>query len=73
MTFASFMFTTYRLLYMQDHIGLSAADAVGAVAFGVLLYTIALFVSLTFSGWLSDKLRRRKPSSPARRCSSPWG
>ena len=59
-TFASFMFTTYRLLYMQDQIGLSAADAVGAVAFGVLLYTIALFVSLTFSGWLSDKLRRRK-------------
>jgi MFS family permease len=59
-TMATFMFTTYRLLYMQDQIGLSAVDAVGAVAFGVLLYTIALFVSLTFSGWLSDKLRRRK-------------
>lgn len=59
-TMATFMFTTYRLLYMQDQIGLSATDAVGAVAFGVLLYTIALFVSLTFSGWLSDKLHRRK-------------
>lgn len=59
-TMATFMFTTYRLLYMQDQIGLSAVDAVGAVALGVLLYTIALFVSLTFSGWLSDRLRRRK-------------
>lgn len=49
-TFASFMFTTYCMLYMQDQMGLSASDAVGAVALGVLLYTIALFVSLTFSG-----------------------
>lgn len=59
-TLATYMFTTYRLLYMQEQIGLTAADAVGAVAFGVLLYTIALFVSLTVSGWLSDKLHRRK-------------
>jgi MFS family permease len=59
-TMATFMFTTYRLLYMQDHIGLSAQEATGAVAFGVLIYTIALFVSLTVSGWLSDRLHRRK-------------
>jgi MFS family permease len=58
--FASFMFTTYRLLYMQEHLGLSAGDAVPAVAFGVLLYTIALFVGTAVSGWLSDRLGRRK-------------
>ncbi|GAB3260562.1 MFS transporter [Kineosporia babensis] len=54
------MFTTYRLLYMQDHIGLDEGAAVTAVANGVLLYTIALFLAAGFSGWLSDKLHRRK-------------
>ncbi|NQX12397.1 MFS transporter [Microbacteriaceae bacterium VKM Ac-2855] len=58
--FATFMFTTYRLLYMQDHIGMGAVEATQAVAFGVLLYTIALLISSSFSGWLSDKLGRRK-------------
>jgi MFS family permease len=58
--FASFMFTTYRLLYMQDHIGLDVQAATEAVAFGVLLYTIVLMASAVVSGWLSDKLGRRK-------------
>ncbi|NQX25890.1 MFS transporter [Microbacteriaceae bacterium VKM Ac-2854] len=58
--FATFMFTTYRLLYMQDHIGMGAVEATQAVAFGVLLYTIALLISSAFSGWASDKLGRRK-------------
>lgn len=57
---ATYLFTTYRLLYMQDHLGLDAAAAVVAVANGVLFYTIALFVGTAVSGWLSDKLRRRK-------------
>lgn len=59
-TTATFMFTTYRLLYAEDQLGLTAKSAVGVVALGVLLYTIALFVSLTVSGWLSDRLHRRK-------------
>jgi len=59
--FATFMFTTYRLLYMQDHIGITdEADATAAVAFGVLLYTIVLMVAAAISGWLSDRLRQRK-------------
>jgi len=57
---ATFMFTTYRLLYMQDHLGLAAAAAVAAVATGVLCYTIALMASTAVSGWLSDRLGRRK-------------
>jgi MFS family permease len=57
---ATFMFTTYRLFYMEDHIGLGSQDALNAVATGVLLYTIALFVGITASGWLSDRLHRRK-------------
>ncbi|MEU8141869.1 MFS transporter [Nonomuraea sp. NPDC048901] len=60
MVLGAFVFTTYRLLYMQRHLGLSAADAVVAVANGVLLYTITLFIGTSVAGWLSDKLRRRK-------------
>ncbi len=57
---ATFMFTTYRLLYMQDHLSLSAEAAVAAVATGVLCYTIALIGAAAVSGWLSDLLGRRK-------------
>jgi MFS family permease len=60
MVLATFMFTTYRLLYMEGHLGLGAKDAVAAVANGVLLYTVALLVSAAVAGWLSDKVRRRK-------------
>lgn len=59
-TLGTFMFTTFRLLYMQEHLGLSVGDATLAVANGVLIYTIALLVSSVISGWLSDKLGRRK-------------
>ncbi|MBO9041418.1 MFS transporter [Curtobacterium flaccumfaciens] len=59
-TFGTFMFTTYRLLYMEDQIGLPQSEAVGVVAFGVLLYTIALLVSAALSGWVSDRIQRRK-------------
>lgn len=59
-TLGTFMFTTFRLLYMQQHLGLSVQDATLAVANGVLIYTIALLVSAAVSGWLSDKLGRRK-------------
>ncbi|GGL10474.1 MFS family permease [Curtobacterium luteum] len=59
-TFGTFMFTTYRVLYMQDRIGLSTKEAVPAVAFGVLLYTIALLASAAVSGWVSDRVQRRK-------------
>ncbi|GGM62770.1 MFS transporter [Microbacterium saperdae] len=58
--FASMLFTTYRFLYMQDHLGLEADVALSAVANGVLFYTIALMVAGVVSGWLSDRLGRRK-------------
>lgn len=59
-TLASFMFTTFRLLYMQEHLGLTVQSATLAVANGVLIYTVALLVSAAVSGWLSDRLGRRK-------------
>lgn len=57
---SSYIFTTYRPLYMEDHLRLPTSEAVTAVANGVGIYTAALFVGTLFSGWLSDKLRRRK-------------
>lgn len=59
-TLGTFMFTTFRLLYMQQHLGLDVQAATLAVANGVLIYTVALLVSAAVSGWLSDKLGRRK-------------
>ncbi|AIV40819.1 MULTISPECIES: MFS transporter [unclassified Curtobacterium] len=60
-TFGTFMFTTYRVLYMQEQIGIEdLAEATATVAFGVLLYTVALLVSAAVSGWVSDRVRRRK-------------
>ncbi|MEZ2388522.1 MFS transporter [bacterium RCC_150] len=60
-TLATCMFTTYRFLYMQQHLGIkSEPDAAAAVALGVLLYTVALLVSSAISGWISDRTGRRK-------------
>jgi MFS family permease len=56
----SFMFTTFRLFWMTDEIGLDPADAAGVVATGVLIYTVILVVIGQAAGWLSDRLGRRK-------------
>lgn len=57
---ASYMFTTFRLLYMENHLGLEPGDAVGAVATGVTIYTVTSMVASLLAGWLSDLLGRRK-------------
>jgi MFS family permease len=57
---AMFMFTTFRLLYLQDHLGLSDDRAVSVMATGVLVYTLVLMAACQLAGWLSDRLRRRK-------------
>jgi MFS family permease len=59
-TLATFMFTAFRLFYMQDRLGLSLADAPSAVSLGVLIYTIALVASGWVAGKVSDMLGRRK-------------
>ena len=57
---ATFMFTTFRLFYMQDRIGLDASDAVAAVSTGVLIYTLVLVAVSPVAGWISDRTGRRK-------------
>lgn len=57
---ASFLFTTFRLLYMTEHLGLADTAGVEAVATGVTIYTILSMVAGLVGGWLSDKIGRRK-------------
>ena len=59
-TLATFMFTTFRLFYLQDELGLSLADAPAAVTMGVLVYTIALVVAGYVAGKISDRTGKRK-------------
>jgi MFS family permease len=59
-TLATFMFTAFRLFYMQDRLGLSLEDAPSAVTLGVLIYTIALVASGWVAGKISDRTGRRK-------------
>lgn len=57
---ASYLFITFRLLYMTNHLGLSSDAAAGAVAIGVTIYTVTSMVASVVAGWLSDLLGRRK-------------
>jgi MFS family permease len=59
-TLASFMFTAFRLFYMQDRLRVSLDDAPAKVSIGVLVYTIALVVSAWVAGKISDRIGRRK-------------
>src|SRR4051812_7646898 len=59
-TLATFMFTTFRLFFLQDELGLSENDAPAAVTIGVLVYTIALIASGWIAGKISDRTGRRK-------------
>ena len=59
-TLASFMFTAFRLFYMQDRLGISLDDAPAKVSTGVLIYTVALVASGWVAGKISDRIDRRK-------------
>lgn len=58
---ANWMFVTFRLLWIQHEFELSRAEAAQILSTGVLCYTISLVVAGQVAGWLSDKVRRRKP------------
>ena len=56
----SFMFSTFRLNWMIDHLGLTSTQAAQVVFLGVLIYTIVLVIVGQTVGFLSDKIGRRK-------------
>jgi MFS family permease len=59
-TLATFMFTTFRLFFLEDKLGLSENKAPAAVTLGVLVYTVALIASGWIAGKISDRTGRRK-------------
>jgi MFS family permease len=52
---------TYLLYILEDHIGLSQAEANRTIARLASITFIALMVASVGSGWLSDRIGRRKP------------
>jgi MFS family permease len=59
-TLATFMFTTFRLFFLQDELGVPKDKAPAAVTIGVLVYTVALVASGWVAGKISDRTGRRK-------------
>ena len=52
---------TYLLYILEDHIGLSQGDANRMIARLASITFVALIFASVGSGWLSDRIRRRKP------------
>ncbi|MDB6010564.1 MAG: transporter [Gammaproteobacteria bacterium] len=52
---------TYLLYILEDHIGLSQVDANRMIARLASITFVALMFASVASGWLSDRIRRRKP------------
>jgi MFS family permease len=52
---------TYLLYILEDHIGLSQAEANRMIARLASITFVALVVASVGSGWLSDRIGRRKP------------
>lgn len=60
-TLATFMFTTYRVLYLINHVHVGGQkEALSVVSVSVLIYTVALVIVAWIAGKVSDKLGRRK-------------
>ncbi|MFC8503507.1 MFS transporter [Pedococcus sp. NPDC057267] len=57
---SSFLFTTFRLNFLVDRIGLKDAAAAQAIATGILVYTVVLVLAGWAAGVVSDRTGRRK-------------
>lgn len=55
------LITTYMLYILQDYIGLSRSEANAAIGRIFAIQLVGLLLSGVFSGFLSDRLGRRKP------------
>lgn len=57
---SSFLFTTFRLNFLVDRVGLTDGAAAGAIATGILIYTVVLVAAGWAAGVVSDRTGRRK-------------
>jgi MFS family permease len=54
-------FLTYQFIFLSDQLKLDEADALKGLALSQLLTTVVTIACTLLSGWLSDKIGRRKP------------
>ncbi len=52
---------TYQVYYLIDHLHASPQTVAGLIFLSTLISTIGVIVASNLSGWVSDKVRRRKP------------
>jgi MFS family permease len=57
---SSFLFSTFRLNFLVDRVGLTDAKAAGAIATGILIYTVVLVFAGWVAGVISDRTGKRK-------------
>lgn len=55
-----FVVSTYQLYMLTDYIGMSLTDAQNAAVMLTLVSMVPTMAAIAFSGWLSDKIGRRK-------------
>ncbi|SKB70808.1 MFS/sugar transport protein [Arthrobacter sp. 31Cvi3.1E] len=55
------LLTTYKTYFLIDHLGYSATNVGPILTLALFILAICLAVSSIASGWLSDKIGRRKP------------
>ncbi|CAM5709806.1 MFS transporter OS=Streptomyces alboniger OX=132473 GN=CP975_28110 PE=4 SV=1 [Streptomyces alboniger] len=51
---------TYKTYFLMDHLGYTADEAASILSWAMLVLAIGVVVGSNVSGWLSDKLKRRK-------------
>lgn len=59
-TLATFMFTTFRLFYVNRQLGVPEEQAASVITTSVLIYTVALVLTGWVAGKISDKTGLRK-------------
>jgi MFS family permease len=59
--FANAFFMTYQLYFLTDHIGIGENDVVGFMFYCALMTTVLTLVFTPLSGYVSDRIGRRKP------------
>jgi MFS family permease len=57
---SAFLFTTFRLNFLVDRLGLEDAEAAAAIATGIIIYTAVLVLAGWVAGVISDRTGRRK-------------
>jgi len=58
---SSAFFMSYQLFFLTDHVGVSSDEVLHVIFYATLLTTALTLIFTPLSGWISDKIGRRKP------------